>query len=115
MPMMRVKMIVGLLLALVMGFCPCLSSLASPPASENHACCPEPAGAAPDHGCCIRAPLSSTVMLAAPDLSLVALLDPVPAATISVERAWLGSTSLSPPGAPPVLARLSRAPPSVPA
>lgn len=112
MGLMPGKMFAGLLMALVLGSCPCLASLASAASASEHACCPQSSDQAQDSDCCLRAPMPSGVTLTAPVSSFTALVNPAPAVSVVSEKAWLDSSSPSPPGQLRAADLSCRAPPS---
>lgn len=108
----KVKVLVAALVAVLLGSCPCLASLAAAAAEEAHACCP---ATQQDHGsdCCLRAPAPDDVSFIAPQLVVVGLAQASPAEPVTLEAFLIDAASLSPPDTPPLRRSPSRAPPAL--
>ena len=105
---MKAKLLVGLLLALVLGACPVVASFASGAETRGaHSCCPsdkagkdQPAGMGAGHDCCIRVPSHSAVFLVAPEFHVVSIAPPAaPVLLLASASFSFDAADSSPPGA----------------
>lgn len=113
---MRAKTVLSAALALFIGSCSCVMSLASAAAAESkreHSCCPSDPKAEKGSDCCMRAALPATASFAAPQFVLVGAVAQPLAPILTGLGVAVRPNTLSPPDEPLPASRSSRAPPSL--
>lgn len=110
---MKAKTVLAAALALFIGSCSCVMSLASAASEQDHSCCPPApeAGKTPD--CCMRAALPAAASLAAPQFAPVGVVAQPAAPILTGLGVIVRPNTLSPPDESSAACRSSRAPPSL--
>lgn len=113
---MKAKTILAAALALFIGSCSCVMSLASAAAAaskQDHSCCPSAPKAEKASECCMRAALPSPTVLAGPHFVVLGLAPQPVAPVLNGLGIIVRPNTLSPPDESFAASRSSRAPPSL--